>query len=55
MFVPLTHPSGYAQADFGEALVMIGGFEQKAHSFVLDLPHSDAYFVRAYAAATAQA
>ena len=55
MFVPLSHPPGHAQADFGEAVVVIGGVEQKAHFFVLDLPHSDAYFVRAYPAATAEA
>ena len=48
MFVPLSHPPGHAQADFGEAVVIIGGVEQKAHFFVLDLPHSDACFVRAY-------
>jgi transposase len=55
MFVPLAHPPGHAQADFGEATVIIGGVEQKAHFFVLDLPHSDACFVRAYPAATAEA
>jgi transposase len=55
MFVPLAHPPGHAQADFGEAIVIIGGLEQKAHFFVLDLPHSDACFVRAYPAATAEA
>lgn len=32
MFVPLAHPPGHAQADFGEAVVVIGGIEQKAHS-----------------------
>src|SRR5690606_33433940 len=42
MFVPLAHPPGHAQADFGEAVVVIGGVEQKAHFFVMDLPHSDA-------------
>ena len=31
MFVHLFHAPGHAQADFGEALVMIGGVEQKAH------------------------
>ena len=55
MFVPLAHPPGDAQADFGEAVVVIDGVEQKAYFFVLDLPHSDAYFVRAYPAATAEA
>jgi hypothetical protein len=37
--VPLAHPPGHAQADFGEAIVIIGGVEQKAHFFVMDLPH----------------
>jgi len=55
MFVPLHHPPGHAQADFGEAVVMIGGVERTAHFFAFDLPHSDASFVRAYPAATAEA
>ena len=55
MFVPLAHPPGQAQADFGEALVVIGGVEQKAHFFAFDLPHSDAGYVRAYPAAVAEA
>ena len=32
MFVPLSHAPGHAQCDFGEALVVIGGVERKAHS-----------------------
>ena len=55
MFVPLDHRPGHAQADFGEALVVIGGVERKAHFFAFDLPHSDACYVRAYPAATAEA
>ena len=55
MFVPLHHPPGHAQADFGEAAVYIGGVERTAHFFAFDLPHSDASFVRAYPAATAEA
>jgi hypothetical protein len=55
MFVPLAHAPGHAQADFGEAKVVIGGVEQKAHFFALDLPHSDACFVRAYPAAVSEA
>ena len=55
MFVPLAHPPGHAGADFGEAVVIIGGVEQKAHFFVMDLPHSYACFVRAYRAATSEA
>ena len=55
MFVPLSHPPGHAQCDFGEALVVIGGVEQKAHYFILDLPHSDGCFVKAYPAETTEA
>ena len=36
MFVPLAHPPGDAQADFGEALVVIAGVECKAHYLVVD-------------------
>ena len=53
--MPLHHPSGHAQADFGEASVVIDGVEQTAHFFAFDLPQSDACFVRAYPAATAEA
>ena len=55
MFVPLSHPPGHAQCDFGEALVVIGGVEQKAHCFIVDLPHSDDCFVKAYPAETTEA
>ncbi len=55
MFVPLIHPPGHGQADFGEARAVIGGIARKAHFFVFDLPHSDACYVRAYPAATAEA
>ena len=55
MFVPLSHPPGHAQCDFGEAVAMIGGVEQKVHYFVLDLPHSDGCFVKAYPAETTEA
>jgi len=55
MFVPLTHAPGEAQADFGEALVMIAGVEQKAHYLAMDLPHSDDCFVVAFPAETTEA
>ena len=55
MFVPLVHPAGDAQADFGEALVVIGGEEQKAHYLVIDLPQSDDCFVMAFPAETTEA
>ncbi len=38
-----------------ERTVFIGGVERTAHFFAFDLPHSDACFVRAYPAATAEA
>jgi len=50
VFVPLAHPPGAAQADFGEALVAIAGVEQKAHFLCMDLPHSDDSFVVAFPA-----
>ena len=55
MFVPLVHPAGDAQADFGEALVVIGGEEKKAHYLVIDLPQSDDCFVMAFPAETTEA
>ena len=36
MFVPLSHPPGHAQADFGEADVIIAGVEYRAHYFRSD-------------------
>lgn len=30
-FVPLSHPPGHAQVDFGEAVAVIGGVRQKIH------------------------
>jgi hypothetical protein len=45
MFVPLEHPPGHAQVDFGEAIGVIGGVERQIHFFAFDLPHSDTCFV----------
>jgi len=55
MFVPLVHPAGEAQVDFGEALVVIAGVEQKAHYLAMDLPQSDDCFVAAFPAETTEA
>jgi transposase len=55
MFVPLTHPPGEAQADFGEAVAVIGGVECKAHYLAMDLPHSDDCVVIACPAETTEA
>jgi transposase len=54
-FVPLAHPPGHAQVDFGEAIGVIGGVRQKIHVFYMDLPHSDAPFMKAYPAETTEA
>jgi transposase len=48
VFVPLSHPPGHAQFDFGEAVVVIAGVECKAHLGLMTLPYSDAYFLSAY-------
>ena len=55
MFVPLSHPPGHAQCDFGEAVAVIGGVERKVHYLVLDLPHSDGCFMKAYPSETTEA
>ena len=54
-FVPLSHPPGHAQVDFGEAVGMIGGVRQKLYFFCMDLPQSDACFVKAYPCETTEA
>jgi transposase len=55
VFVPLAHPAGEAQSDFGEALVVIAGVERKAHYLAMDLPQSDDCFVIAFPAETTEA
>jgi transposase len=44
VFVPLLHPPGEGQADFGRAEVVVAGVRHKAALFVLTLPHSNARF-----------
>ncbi|MGO8871855.1 MAG: IS21 family transposase [Acidimicrobiales bacterium] len=48
VFVPLSHPPGHAQFDFGEAVVEIAGVRCKAALGVITLPYSDTYFLSAY-------
>ena len=55
VFVPLSHAPGHAQVDFGETLGVIGGVECKLHYFAMSLPHSDAFFMKAYPAETTEA
>jgi hypothetical protein len=54
-FVPLAHPPGHAQVDFGEAVGVIGGVRQKMHFLCMDLPQSDACFVKAFPRETTEA
>ena len=54
-FVPLAHPPGHAQVDFGQCIGIIGGVRTVMHVFCFDLPHSDAPFVKAYPAETTEA
>ena len=42
--MPLVHPPGLAQADFGEAIGVIGGVEHKIHFFAFDLPQNPPRF-----------
>jgi transposase len=48
VFVPLAHPPGQAQVDFGEAEVTLDGRPTKVAVFVMTLPYSDAIFCRAF-------
>ena len=36
--MPLAHPPGHAQADFGEADAVIAGVKRRAHFFAMELP-----------------
>lgn len=48
VFLPLSHPPGEAQVDFGEATIRIAGQEMKVALFVMTLPYSGAMFVQAF-------
>ena len=54
-FVPLHHPPGHAQVDFGEAVVELRGQREKVAFFCLILPHSNVWFVKAYPRETTEA
>ena len=47
-FMPLSHPPGHSQFDFGEAVVEIAGVRCKAALGLITLPYSDTYFLSAY-------
>lgn len=48
VFLPLSHPPGEAQVDFGEATVFLADQETKVALFVMTLPYSGAIFIQAF-------
>lgn len=48
VFLPLVHPPGEAQVDFGEATIRQAGVERKVALFVMTLPYSGAIFIQAF-------
>ena len=48
VFLPLSHPPGEAQVDFGFAQVIVDGEPIKVALFVMTVPYSDALFVQAF-------
>lgn len=48
VFVPLAHPPGEAQVDFGQAEITLDGQAATVALFVMTLPYSDATFVAAF-------
>jgi hypothetical protein len=46
--LPLSHPPGEAQVDFGEATIRLAGQETKVALFVMTLPYSGAIFIQAF-------
>ena len=48
VFLPLSHPPGEAQVDFGFAQVVIDGVATQVALFVMSLPYSDAVYCQAF-------
>ncbi len=48
VFLPLSHPPGEAQVDFGEATIRLAGQETKVALFVMTLPYSGAIFIQVF-------
>lgn len=48
VFLPLSHPPGEAQMDFGFAQVTMAGKTEKVAFFVMTLPYSDAIFCQVF-------
>jgi transposase len=48
VFLPLSHPPGEAQVDFGFAEVIVAGVSTQVALFVMSLPYSDAVYGQAF-------
>jgi transposase len=48
VFLPLSHPPGEAQVDFGYAYIDLDGLREQVALFVMTLPHSDAVYLQAF-------
>src|SRR5262249_3335334 len=48
VFLPLAHPPGEAQVDFGFAQVVLSGVTTEVALFVLSLPYADAVYCHAF-------
>jgi transposase len=48
VFLPLSHPPGEAQVDFGFAEAVIGGVPTQVALFVMSLPYADAVYGQAF-------
>jgi transposase len=48
VFLPLAHPPGEAQVDFGHAQVDLAGERTPVALFVMTLPYSDAIYIQAF-------
>jgi transposase len=48
VFVPLSHPPGEAQVDFGEGDIILNGRQATIAFLVMSLPYSDAFFCCAF-------
>lgn len=48
VFLPLSHPPGEAQVDYGFADIVLNGETIKVALFAMTLPYSDAIFIQAF-------
>lgn len=48
VFLPLSHPPGEAQVDYGFAKVLLAGVETDVAVFVMSLPYSDAVYIQVF-------